>query len=268
MSKFTTHTPEFWEKRLIERFIERSDHGTFELKNKLDLFKSFGRFETDSNLSIAFDNLVTRKLILQINLGHYIMNSHIQIEEIRRILQNEPILFMSEQMMPAERYFTGYELKFNFTTDKNSWPHRGTYYCCTKKDDPSTWKVIVRANPAKQPTSYSFESLLDMDSRIVRMWKSVLKVWSENNNEPIYKKQVEDINQKDYNNNRQPGLAAFTLFVKFGWIHEVSRKGKQIFYQIDKPDGYLEIINKKTPICSRCSIPAPDKFCIHCDVPV
>lgn len=175
---------------------------------------------------------------------------------------------MSEQMMPIESYFKNYILQFNFTTNKNSWPHRGTYYCCTKKDDPSTWKIIFRANPAKKPRPYNFGSLLDEDSKIMRMWKTVLEVWNENNREPIFKKQAEDRNQKDFDNNRQPGVAAFTLFVKFDWIHEVSRKGKQIFYQIDLPEAYLDILNKKTPICPRCSMPSPDKFCLFCNSPV
>ncbi|MBI5146779.1 MAG: hypothetical protein HZA84_06115 [Thaumarchaeota archaeon] len=268
MIKIASQSLEFWEKRLIERFIERSDRGTFELKNKLDLFKSFGRFKTDPNLSKAFDNLIYRKLILQINLGNYILNSHTSIAEIRRILQTEPIPFMSEQMMPVESYFEGYTLQFNFTTDKNSWPHRGTYYCCTKNDDPSTWKIIFRANPAKKPTSYSFGSLLDNDSKIIRMWKTVLKVWEKYNREPIYKKQAEDINQTDFENNRQPGAAAFALFIRFGWIHEVGRKGKQVFYQIDKPEEHLDLIKKRIPICPRCGIPAPDRFCVYCNLPV
>ncbi len=122
------------------------------------MFQSFGRFVSDPNLATAFDNLVTRKLILQINLGNYILNSHTSIEEIRRILQMEPIHFMSERMMPVESYFKNHKLQFNFTTDKNSWPHRGTYYCCTQEDDPSVWKIIVRTNPAKSPTFYSFGS--------------------------------------------------------------------------------------------------------------
>ena len=268
VSKFISQSPEFWEKRLVERFIERSDHGTFQLKNKLELFKSFGRFKIDPNLSIAFDNLINRKLILQINLGNYILNSHTSIEEIRRILQTEPIQFMSEQMMPVESYFADHKLQFNFTTDKNSWPHRGTYYCCTEIDDPSIWKIIVRANPAKKPTTYTFGSFLDNDSRIIRMWKTVLDVWNQNNCESIYKKQAEDVNQKDFDNNRQPGVAAFTLFTRFGWMHEVSRKGKQVFYQIDKPDEYLEIIDKKIPLCRRCGLPAHDNFCINCDHPI
>lgn len=175
---------------------------------------------------------------------------------------------MSEQMMPVESYFTNHKLQFNFTTDKNSWPHRGTYYCCTQKDDPSIWKIIVRANPAKSPTTYQFGSILEQDSKIIRMWKTVLEIWNQNNQEPIFKKQVEDINQKDYHNNRQPGIAAFTLFVKFGWIHEVSRKGRQIFYQVDKPDEYLDIINKKVSLCSRCGMPSPDTFCNNCNLHV
>jgi len=100
------------------------------------------------------------------------------------------------------------------------------------------------------------------------MWKTVLEIWNQNNQEPIFKKQVEDINQKDYHNNRQPGIAAFTLFVKFGWIHEVSRKGRQIFYQVDKPDEYLDIINKKVSLCSRCGMPSPDTFCNNCNLHV
>lgn len=47
MVGFIPQSQDFWEKRLIERFIERSDQGTYELKNKLELFKSFGRFRTD-----------------------------------------------------------------------------------------------------------------------------------------------------------------------------------------------------------------------------
>ena len=247
--------------------IERSSNGTFELKNKLELFKSFRRYSSDLNLSKAFDNLVEQKLLFQVSLGSFILGSHAHIGEIRRIKNIEPIGSMSKALVPMDSYFKGYSQQFTLTT-QNSWPHRGTYFCCTKEDDPSNWKIIYRADPTKKPNTYYFGSLIDENSRVIKMWKTILEVWNNNDCKPIFKKMAEDNNQKDFGNNRQAGSAAFEMFRKFGWIHEVDRKGKQIFYQIDKPDDYLEIIKKKIPICPRCGMPAYDNYCLNCNLPV
>ncbi len=203
----------------------------------------------------------------QIRLGSYILGSHVNIEEIRRIKNIEPFTLFSKAMLPIDKYFKGYTKQFTLTT-QNSWPHRGTYYCCTKDEDPSEWKIVFRANPTKMPRTYQFGSVLDKNSKINNMWKTILKVWKKNDCKPIFKKMAEDANPTDFLNNRQPGTAAFEIFRKFKWIHEVDRKGKQIFYQIDKPEEYLEIINKKIPICPRCGLPAPDNFCLNCNLPV
>ncbi len=45
--------------------IERSSFGTFELKDKIELFKSFRRFSSDPNLTEAFDNLVTKNYCIK-----------------------------------------------------------------------------------------------------------------------------------------------------------------------------------------------------------
>lgn len=257
----------WFEKHIIDKLIERSRFKSFEIENNIEFFKSFGIYKHDPNLLKAFDDLISKKILFQIRLGHYQLNTFEFISEIRRIKNIEPIGMRSKEMLPMDKYFKGYIEQFTLTT-QNSWPHRGIYYCCTKKDDVSDWKIIFRANPTKDPRVYYFGSLMDSDSTILKMWKTVVKIWKKNKKQPIYKKMAEDVNQKDFNNNRQPGTAAFEIFRKFGWIHETGKKGKQIFYQIDKPDEYLDILTKKILICSRCGLPAPDKFCINCDLPI
>lgn len=260
-------TIDWFEKHIIEKLIERSRFKSFEIGNKIEFFKSFGVYKHELNLTKAFDNLVEKKLLFQIRLGYYKLNAYEFISEIRRIKNIEPIGTRSKEMLPMDKYFTGYIERFTLTT-QNSWPHRGTYYCCTKKEDNTNWKIIFRANPTKNPRTYYFGSFLDNDSTVLNMWKTIVKVWKKNNQQPVYKKMAEDANQTDFGNNRQAGTAAFEIFRKFGWIHEVSKKGKQIFYQIDKPDEYLDIINKKIPICPRCGLPAPSNFCMNCNLPV
>lgn len=257
----------WFEKRIIEKLIEKSKSKSFEVGDKIEFFKKFGIYKQDFNLSKAFDNLVERKLLFQIRLGYYVLNAFAFIVEIRRIKDIEPIGNRSKEMIPVDSYFKGYTERFTLTT-QNSWPHRGTYYCCTKDDDITNWKIVFRGNPTIKPRPYYFGSLVDSDSTIINMWKTIIKVWNKNNHKPIYKKMAEDVNQKAFGNNRQSGTAAFEIFQRFGWLHEETRKGKQIFYQIDKPDEYLEIINNKIPICPRCGLPAPGKFCMNCNLPV
>lgn len=259
--------PGWFEKRIIEKLIERSKFNSFELADKIEFFKKFGIYKQDPNLSKAFDNLVDKKLLSQVRLGSYILNVYEFMTEIRRMKDIEPIGSRSKEMLPMDSYFKGYTERFTLTT-QNSWPYRGTYYCCTKDDDISNWKIIFRAKPTKNPTSYYIGSLFDKESTIISMWKTIIEVWQKNEGKPIFKKMAEDVNQKSFGNNRQRGTAAFEIFQRFGWLHEETRKGKQIFYQIDKPDEYLDIINKKIPICPRCGLPAPDHFCLNCDLPV
>ncbi len=84
-------TVEWFEKRIIERMIERSHKGTYELNNKLNFFKSFRRDGSDPNLEIAFNNLIERRLLLQITLDHFILGTYKNIDELRRIKNIEPI---------------------------------------------------------------------------------------------------------------------------------------------------------------------------------
>ena len=103
---------------------------------------------------------------------------------------------------------------------------------CTKDGDPDYWRVVIRTKPNAQPTAIVLGSLADKESKISKMWKVILKVWKNNNNQPIYKKMAEDEDQKIFSNNRQPSTADFSIFEHLRWLKEVGKKSNTIYYNI------------------------------------
>jgi hypothetical protein len=112
-------------------------------------------------------------------------------------------------------------------------------------------------------------SLLDKNSKISKMWKTIVQVWIKNKREPIYKKLAENANQIDFSNNRQPSTAGFTIFQQLGWLKETEKKGNSYYYAVvdeKSHDKYLEKHkNKQMPICPNCGQPAPNYFCFTCN---
>jgi len=258
-----------WIKRIVERFIERSSEGSYSITNVQDLIKDFG-YLVDSNFMKAWNELISKQIIFEIARAsgkEFLLNTWGKTAEIREIFNKEPIPERAENVKPEKSYFEGLSEHYAITTE-NAWPNQGTYYFSTKEDDPSHWVVIFRSKPNKRPTRYDLGSIKDEDSRISKMWKVIVQVWHKNQKQPIYKKLAENKDQVTFGNNRQPAVAGFTIFVKFGWLQEVSRKGKQIFYNIIDEKSHQEILNGKIPICPRCGSPAPDHFCHYCDSPI
>lgn len=260
--------PNEWKKRIVERFIERSSKGNYmSNENTQTLMESFG-FSVDSNFFKAWDYLLKSEIIIKHGDNEmYFLNTWKKPTEIREIFQEEPLSERSESMRPERKYFENLVEQFTITTEQ-AWPNQGTYYFCTDEDDPSTWNVIIRSKPNKPPIVYRLGSIKDKNSRLSKMWIVILSVWIDGNKKPIYKKLAEDKDQKTFGNNRQPATAGFTIFNKFGWLEETSRRGKQIFYKISDEKSHEDIINGKTPICPRCGRPSPNRFCNYCNAPI
>ena len=256
-----------WVKRIIEKFIERSSNGSYKVSNVQTFMIEFG-FMVDSNFLRAWENLVKTKIIIELNDKNkkvFVLNSWEKATEIRNIFVKEPILERVVNTRPANKYFRNLQEQFIHTTEQ-VWPNQGTYYFCTKEDDISYWVVLVRSKPNKRPQPYKLGSIKDKQSTISKMWIVILEVWKRNKKEPIYKKMAEDKDQRTFGNNRQPATAGFTIFLKFGWIREVSRKGKQIFYDIVDEDVYDKLITNEIEICPRCGLPAHNHFCLNCNM--
>lgn len=227
-------------------------------------------FMVDSNFLKAWEELIKSKIIIETNRNSgksFILNTWEKATEIRNIFVTEPIPERAINVKPDKKYFENLVERFTHTTE-NAWPNQGTYYFCTREDDVYDWIVFFRSKPNKRHTTYNLGSIKDENSTISTMWKVIVNVWKDNEKQPVYKKMAEDRDQKTFGNNRQPATAGFAIFLKFGWIQEVSRRGKQIFYQIKDEEQHNKIIYGKIPMCPRCGLPAPGQFCLNCDQPI
>ncbi len=227
-------------------------------------------FMVDSNFLKAWNALIKSKIIIEANKTEgnlFLLNSWEKATEIRDIFVSEPIPERAVNIRPDKKYFENLVERFTHTTE-NAWPNQGTYYFSTKEDDPTHWTVFFRSKPNKKHTTYDLGSIKDKQSIISTMWTVIVQVWKDSKKQPIYKKMAEDKDQKTFGNNRQRGTAGFAIFLKFRWVKEVSRKGKQVFYQIVDEKAHNRILTKKIPICPRCGMPAPDNFCLNCKQPV
>lgn len=254
-----------WEKRIVDWFIVRSNNGNYESNGLNEILPSLG-FQVDSNLYKAWDNLCEKSIIIEARRAAgktFLLNTWMKTTIIREIVHKDPISEHAKYCRPKSSYFNDMIERFTYTT-ANVWPNQGTYFFCTSSNDPSFWVVFVKSKPNKNHLTYKLGSIKEKNSKISQMWKTILEVWYNGDKKSIFKKMAEDKNQKVFGNNRQPATAAFVIFSKFGWIKEVSRKGKQIFYDIIDDESYEHILNNKIPICPKCGMPAKGNYCVNC----
>ena len=255
---------EFWKKRIIEKFIERSQFQTYRIRDVSEMLNSFGRIElTASN---AWEQLLEDKLLVKNttnDIEYIYLNPNKQLE-IMKYYNKEPVDEVRARLEPSAANFENLERRFEHTTEK-AWPNQGTYYLCTQVGDPTYWVALFRSKPHKTPTRMKLKSLKDPEARITIMWSVIRNLGA--NGSTFYKKQAEDLNQRAFGNNRQPGTAAFEIFKYLGWIKEVERRGAQVFYMLDQDSLYDDLVNDRGHVCFGCARVCHDPYCDVCDMP-
>ena len=108
----------------------------------------------------------------------------------------------------------------------------GVYYFYTEKDDPDCWIVFARSDVKKEPYRYHLGSIKDPNSKLYQMWLVTVQAWKGNGKQPIRRGMAEKIDQDAFGNNRQPGFAAFKLFLHAGWLRIPYGNRTSIFYNV------------------------------------
>ena len=223
-----------YKKIIVEYFVSRSSHGVlYKARNERGIFRRFGNRNV-KEMQEAFNQLVKEKIIIteMSNENRYYLLDFIdKPSQIREILRKEPFIKRAKMFKPEKEFFDGFDNIFNRVTER-TWPNRGTYYYCIKKDNPEFWKIVIRTKPNVKPTVYALGDLKDPESRIAKMWQVILKVWIENEKTPIWKKLAEDADQKVFGNNRQPSTCGFQIFEYLDWLKESGKKGNIIYYVV------------------------------------
>ena len=256
---------EFWKKRIIEKFIERSSDQPYRIRNVEEILDSFGRIELAAN--DAWDQLIENKLLVENTVGtiNYIfLNPNKQLE-IMGYYNKEPVDEVRARLEPSVVNFQNLERRFEIVTEK-AWPNQGTYYLCTQIGDPTDWMALFRSKPHKDPTRIKLGSLKDPESRIMRMWSIIRDLGKDRST--FYKKQAEDLDQTAFGNNRQPGTAAFSVFCHLGWIKKVKRHGVRVFYMLDQDSLYDDLVNDNGHVCFRCARVSHDPYCDFCNMQI
>ena len=256
---------EYWKKRIIEKFIERSSNISYYITDPSEILDSFGKIEFAANN--AWEQLIEDELLVTsiVNGRKTTFLNHNKQLEIIKYFNQEPVDEVRERLKPSQDNFENLNERFTIVTE-NAWPNQGTYYLCTQMDDPTFWVALYRSKPHKKPTRINLGSLTNNESRITRMWEVIRSLGNENTT--FYKKQAEDLDQQAFGNNRQPAVAAFGIFTYLGWIKEVERRGKSIIYELDKDNLYDNLINNRGHICLRCGRVLPDRYCTFCNSPI
>ncbi|MDE0396198.1 MAG: hypothetical protein OXL96_00180 [Candidatus Poribacteria bacterium] len=256
---------EHWKKRIIEKFIERSQHSSYYITDLKPILDSFGRIEYNANLAweaLLHDGLLVTDTINGQEAIH--LNPHKELE-IMKYFNKDPAEEVMAGLQPPASDFEGLEKRINVITE-NAWPNQGTYYLCTLIGNPASWVFLFRSKPNKPTTRTNLGSLTDKDSRITKMWKIVRDLGQ--GEREFYKKQAEDLDQRTFGNNRQPATAAFNIFVYLGWIREFRRRGKQVFYLLAKADLHDAFVNGQAYVCHECSKIYSNRYCDSCEKPI
>ena len=224
-----------WKHRIIKILINRGTYTTsYKILSHPSFIASFGD-ALDTTSQKAYEELLKSKIIEEYNSNnkiYYSLNFAERTEEIEQILKNEPIDEKSDLIIPQEELI-GLKERFRDASSRG-WPNRGFYYHCTDSSDINFWITLIKTRPAIKPYKIILGSTQDKKSRIMRIWKGVVKVSKTNNGEPFIRKWVENIEQEACGNNRLPSRCAFSIFVYLGWLDIVKIKGQSKFYKINK----------------------------------
>ncbi len=231
-------TVEEWKVRIVKIFVFRSQSNTiYNVVNADKLYQQFAdNFE--KNTQTAYEQLLSSKIIERIQIDKktfYALNFTEKSSEISQMIKSEPFMEKSGLIQPTDKEFRGLKEEFRYVSSRR-WPNRGFYYFCTKTTDPNSWIVLIKTKPAVVPYRIILGSTTDKKSRIMRIWKAVLKVSKIHGDAPFIRKHVENIEPKACGNNRLPSKSAFHIFVELKWLRVVNRKGNTVYYQVTKKE--------------------------------
>ena len=227
------------EKADCKFFVFRNYVGSsYRITNEAELFKQFAdNFE--NNTQTAYKELFALNIIKDINVNgktFYTLNFAQKSSEIESIIQNEPFEEKSNLIKPTDKEFKNLREEFKDASSRG-FPNRGFYYFCTKIDDPNYWVVLIKTKPNLAPYRIILGSMIDENSRIMKIWSATLKVSKINKGKPFIRKWVENIEQQACGNNRLFSRSAFYIFVHLKWLEVTEKKGDIIYYKVIKKDN-------------------------------
>jgi len=231
------YSVEEWKIRIVKFFTFRTINGiSYKIYHESELFKQFAS-AFERNTQTAYEELRASKIIekFQNPQTYYTLDFTKKSQEINAIIKNEPFEEKSSIIKPVSDEFRGLREEFRDASSRG-WPNRGFYYFCTKIDDPNYWIVLIKTKPNVKPYRIILGSIKVKDSRIMKIWRATVRVAKINKGKPFIRKWVENIEQKACGNNRLPSRSAFQIFVSFGWLNVVGRKGSTIYYVVTKKD--------------------------------
>lgn len=231
-------TVEEWKRRIVKLFVfHNTSSTTYKITDESQLFRQFAsNFET--NTQAAYEQLVADGIIEDVKVDgktFYTLNFSEKSQEIEAIIKNEPFAEKSNLIKPTDKEFKDLREEFRDASSRG-WPNRGFYYFCTKMDDPNDWVVLIKTKPNTPPYRIILGSIKNKRSRIMVIWRAVLKVSKINKGKPFIRKWIENIEQKACGNNRLPSKSAFQIFVHLGWLKITGRKGNVVYYEVTKKD--------------------------------
>lgn len=234
-----------WKIRILEYFVARSRYTKYRVSGKEEIFRGFGS-NVDANADIAFMELITEGLIIKIKSSvkqFYTIDFVDKMKEIKDIIQGDSIEEKAQLIQPDETEFEGLTLMFSIASQRK-YPNQGIYYYCINKDDESHWIILVKTRIAGKAARINLGSLKDLDSRISKILKATITVAKESEDGNLFRKQVEDREQKACGNNRQPSKAAFDIFVKLGFLTIVGQKRRQTtLYKLNEENIPSQFLN-------------------------
>ena len=225
-----------WKRRIVKFFVLRNHpDNSYRITNEAELFRQFaGNFE--ANTQTAYEELVSSNIMMDVKINgktFYTLNFAQKSSEIESIIKNEPFEEKSNLIKPTDGEFKGLREEFRDASSRR-FPNRGFYYFCTKTNDPSCWIVLIKTRPNLPPYKVVLGSMTDKNSRMVRIWRAVLKVSRINKGEPFIRKWVENVEPGACGGNGLASKSAFCVFVHLKWLEITGRKGNMIYYKVTK----------------------------------
>lgn len=108
-----------------------------------------------------------------------------------------------------------------------------------QKTDREHFKGRILSKSMFIPRSYDMGSLNDPKSKISRIWRAIQEAVRSNPHATFTLQNIQDIDRKAVNNNRQAGKIGLIILEELGWIKIVGRRGVSNIYAVTVDDAKL-----------------------------
>lgn len=196
----------------------------------------FGSHWSDNHNKAIDELLYTDKFLLMViaeGVKHYCIDPD-KLEKARSLVTQQFVLKPQTNEI-VQQYDASEPRGYTFwkeEVDMDRQRKKSRYRIYYKQTDRENFVGQILSQSMYKPRNFYMGSLNDPRSRISRIWRAIQQAVTRNPHATFNLQNIQDIDRKAVNNNRQAGKIGLLIFEELGWIRVVKRVGVSKIYAV------------------------------------